>query len=489
MCAARNPYNSALGLEHLDLRALIASGELNYRSAIMAALVEHGAPLALEHIARRLHEMGMGESRDHLLRSLRKAWGGSQALRKLKDGRLSLDVNAPDARFLEVRVSLIMREDDARDPAPKRPPDDQALTEAEVREAISGEYLHSYSGAKLAAIVTEATRRPMTTEEINAYLARLTSHFQPLVDPRRGAVRSPLVDIDEAERLRVNPDAPSLRDLRTKVRKLAERARLARASEERGRAARERRRRARLVERAEVLARRRCLLQVYEVGNSPILVGHTDPAVRHAATFVSPVSREDAAWLPDCDVLIGLDIHDVVERLGIDPEGRRLVDLAPPQKTKSLGPRRPPLKLTTNRLLRHTLGSWARIASRSRIAKLARKSDELRHTMATDLDTLATYYWYGVRNSILYANWHDADMLVPAPFAEAGDARMAEILQDLLGHEVRMRLRGNRMSDPPEDLQGLITHASWLSFTLQTMEFRVEGPPSSVLAVERVHGS
>ena len=253
MPAGPNPYSSALGLADLDLPALVASGELNNRSAIMAALVEHGAPLPLEAIAQRLHPLGMGESEERLLRSLRKAWGASNALHKHKDGTISLDVGAPDAQFLKVQVALATEESQAPAPAPVGRPDTQPLTEEELAECLPGAYVPGLSGAMLAAMVIEATGRPMKAPEINAYLAQFTTEFRPLGDPRRGTANSPLVDLDEEGRLHLNPKARGLRALRTNVRAIGERARQRRDAEARSRAHMAEMERERVVEQAAAL--------------------------------------------------------------------------------------------------------------------------------------------------------------------------------------------------------------------------------------------
>jgi hypothetical protein len=221
-----------------------------------------------------------------------------------------------------------------------------------------------------------------------------------------------------------------------------------------------------------------------------VAVGHTDPVAGRAVQIVKSPSPTDAGRLPESDVWIGLDIRKVLARLGIDPGSRRLVDLGPPQKTKSLGRGRPVLKLTPEHLLRHTLGSWARLASKTKIHAIAKPGadDDLHGAMEADLDTLATYCWYGVRNRGLSAGWQAFDMLLEAPFRGPGDELIGKILERLLGKEVWLRLRGNRPSEPPEDMTGLLTHIAWGGFTLHARDFKLQGPMSAVLAVEEVPG-
>lgn len=486
-----NPYRAALGLQDLDVPALVKAGELNKRTGIIAALVEHGAPMPLEAIAERLVACGMGDAPETLLKGLRKAWGGSDALRKQKDGTIALDPNASDATYFQVIVSLATQEADAEpDPEPvELPPDTQPITREELDEAFEDASLNDLSGAKLAALVTEAHGRPMDIEAINAYVAKRTEHFHPLVDPRKGTARSALVTLLHDGRLVVNADAKGMLALRNRLRRSLRRKRdWARSRAASGRAF-DSYMQERAVARMEVLARRRRLLHVYPLDGKPTLAGHIDPTTNEAPTIVQGEALEGTAWLPDCDVLIAVDVFDLVERLGIDPGHCRLVDLGPPQKTKSQGPRRKPLALTTDLLLRNSLGRWARLASRTKIKQLAgtKARGALAEAMAEDLATLRTFYWFGVRHRRLEAVYGAPEMQVAVAFAEAGDATMGEAAQELVGHTVRLRARGQAMSDEPLEFVGELTHANWRTLTVHTNELIVQCPLPEILELESLH--
>lgn len=462
MLTGPNPYATPLELEDVDLAAAVRDGRLNKRQLIYAALVAHGVPMTIEAMAAWVAEV-RGEALDEaLVRSMNKAWGSTGSLYKQADGTLALDVQHHDARFFPVVVGTPRYSPPPELPVPTQPASDVRLLEEEVRAAFAEADLMRWSQERLAAVITDAVGEPLAPEAIEAVLADVGARHPRIARPFRVSSTPSYVQVLEDGRVVADPDHPGLPALRDEVRKRVAAGLLRKEQRRRSEAAVLKMRTERIIESAKALTVRRLLLHRLPAAKGASVFGALDPLVREGPVVTGSVEslRERAAA---ADTLVGVGIDALVEALGLERGRRRLVELAPRQKTRSRGKGQAPIRLSLPLLVRNTLGGWASLASASDLRNAARTADPgaLHRLLVRDLDMLGAYYRYGMWHGEVFADFERYDSNIVVTFAESGDESMRAFLLARRFHEVVLTARGDRMRDPPRVLVGTIYQVDW----------------------------
>ncbi len=403
---------------------------------MILALLERGEPMEIEEIASRLAAAGVTVWTGDLAHSLQKAWHGHEALYRDSQGRFALNLSSRRLRWALQELGLSK-------PAPFNPPyrgvptrpESDPLAIEEVKAAL-GRGLKGMTMIRTAAAVLDAHKRPMTIEEITAFLGTLGWRAFITADEARRQWKTGLVSFDDAGRLVLDPATPDLGAMRSHIRKLARPEldrRAIREYAERTHAI-ETEREARDREKARTL--RRAIIRVVPDPDFPRAIGILDVGARTIRTFMGPEELVEAHRnLGSFDVAAGLEIRRVFEVLGLPDDCVHLVDLGPPRKSRQLNRQGRRLHITLGLILRGTLGSSRGFSGRSKVGRYLEEGSRgrLERRLESELKTLCALYQYGVLHNAVRLRWGFLDEPIHVEWAEPGDPHLYDILREAQG--------------------------------------------------------
>jgi hypothetical protein len=299
---------------------------------------------------------------------------------------------------------------DRRPPPPAPPPIDVAspLREEEL-VPLEEDREPRWSRRRLLLAFLDAAGGEAKLEEA---VVELRSRFG-LVSPRdleRALAEAPgVVDLGEDGVLRLNRDHPSLAEVRLLLREPVER----KAWEAKQKAAAEQR--ARVRDREEGV-RRRERWRWYAAARKALVNPLFDGDRLLAAAVLDPDSRTFRhtsepdvlrGWVEGAEVVAGLDVRPTVERLGVDPNSRHLVDLGPPVRSRRLNRAGRTLRITPDLILRSTLDVSRPLGEPDRLARYAIEGSttRLRRRLEADLKALWALYRYGQLHGCVRLRW------------------------------------------------------------------------------------
>ena len=145
----------------------------------------------------------------------------------------------------------------------------------------------------------------------------------------------------------------------------------------------------------------RCLFGKQGLGAASVL----EPDGRTFEDFTS--SKDLAARLEQVEVILGIDPHGDLERMGIAPGERRLVDLSPPRKTVSLNRRGRTLRVTPELVLSSTLGLSRALGDPRKMVRdlMAGSAGKVFRRLQADLKALWRLYQYGCLHGEVRLEW------------------------------------------------------------------------------------
>lgn len=246
----------------------------------------------------------------------------------------------------------------------------------------------------------------------------------------------PLLSWNTEGRLVLDRNAPALRTVRRAIRAISQR-RLDEQTRHAGRrqefeqrevalaAEEERRRRA-------ATRLRRAILRVAPTPTDIRAASLLDVGTRTIRTFLG----EDVDGLPTAlrpfDLVAGLEVRSTVRTLGLDPNGIRLVDLGPPQKTVTINRQGSTLRLTPEMILRSTTGIRRPLRDAQRVREYLARDDETRlvRGLESDVKALHALHRYGVLHRAVRLRWGFLDRTLRAPWAEPGDPSLWGVLDE-----------------------------------------------------------
>ncbi|MGK3964092.1 hypothetical protein WMF38_07915 [Sorangium sp. So ce118] len=319
------------------------------------------------------------------------------------------------------------------------PGDDVPLSTEEVEAAFRDRSVTSLPWIQQAAAVLDARRTPMTAEEIESFLAGLTTHREKL-GPRNRPGTSDLFLTDEDGRLTLNPVAPGLVAMRRAVRGLppavlVQRSRSQPTAWEEGCVVRrvkpdaEGRRNAEIAEIARMA--RRAVLRVVPSAEDPRAVAMLDVGQRSIQTFIGRNVAELAGLLERFDVIAGLRVHDMLHALGFDADRCRVVELEPPQKSRRLNRAGRTLQITPELLIAGTTRIRRPLGEPERAMRYLSEGDHRRlaRRIESDVKALHALYRYGVLHGAVRLRWGFVDEMLATDWALPGDVSLRQQLK------------------------------------------------------------
>lgn len=411
-----------LGIAVPSLEGVKGHPQANTYALLIVALLERGEAMTLAAVAQRFEETGIAPGSD-ALRALSRCRPARPPV--YRDGdRYTLDPHDADLDLMAFRLGLrpakaprlaVVR------PEPEPLPGlDVPLGVAELEEAFRGVYLGSnWSAQRLAIAVLEAHGGRMAGAEVVATLDRLATshtlrskaadHWHPgspvtaangiwTRDPQHTAVyaarQAIRARIAKKRREQASRPDPSVIAANAKA---AERRRAAHA--------------------AELAALHRVLLRTFPA-KDPEVAALIDVNA-HELTFYTKGELDRLRQrLVDCDLIGAVDVRAVLAALGVDHKERRLDELGPPQKSRTLNKAGRKLKITVDLLVRGSCGISQPFgeAKKLRAYLAAGETTKLRRRLEADAKSLLALYQYGRLHGALRLHWGFIDERIPAPW-------------------------------------------------------------------------
>lgn len=435
MKSTTNPYCETLRIKVPDLVVAKNRSDANYYSLLIVILLERGKPVTLQEAAKRFEEAGV-EPAERALASLKRCKPGRSPI--YRDGDFyALDPHDAEAELWAFRLGLrppkavslrVVRPE----PAPL-PPLDSALTVAQLDEAWQDGIPSNSSAQRLALCVLDAHGKAMLPDEVVSFVSA-RGHCNLLsVDSAKYWRRRAAVQVREDGRWELVPQHAALRSAREAVRERIETARhLANNRPDpvvvaANRKHFERKREA----HAQELARmRRVLIHAFPA-KQPDAIVLVDVALRKLETFVDDEIARAIGRLSDYEIIAAVEVRRLLRTLGFEPGNRRLGELGPPQKTKTLNKRGRTLKITTSLLaqgsccISRPFGDEKKLSEYLKCGKLTK----LRRRLEADAKSLCALYQYGRLHGSVRLRWGSLDEHIPVPWVHHDEMTLYNLMK------------------------------------------------------------
>lgn len=430
-----NAYCEVLGIAVPSLAVARKSPDANFYSLLIVALLERGGPLTLEEAARRFEEAGIAPAASALA-SLKRCKPGRPPI--YREGDLyALDPHDDETDLWVFRLGLrpprapalrVVRPEPGPLPAPDAPIPVDALDEA-LREGVPSDW----SAQRVAICVLDAHGGTMPGEDVLAFVrarspwsrlrAESSSHWRTGAPVQAHADGRWVLD-------RTHTAVPAAREaLRRRLATVRRRAedRPDPAVMEAHRRRYERRRQA----HAEQLARmRRVLLHAFPARQPEALV-LLDVEQREITTLRGREIATARERLAPYEIVAAVGVRELLRTLGFDPGARRLGELAPPQKTRTLNKRGRTLRITTPMLIEGSCHITRPLADEAVLRRHLRDGQlgKLRRRLESDAQSLFAYYQYGRLHGAVRLRWGSLDEWIPAPWVHRDEKVLGGLMQ------------------------------------------------------------
>lgn len=435
--SASNSYCEALRISVPKLEDLLDHAQANNFAFLIVTLLERGAPMTLFEVAERFEAVGIA-SVDRALLSLQRCRPARPPV--YRDGdHYALDPHDGELELWAFRLGLrppeVPRLSVVTAPPPLRATDGR-LTIAELDQAWRGASLWSWSAQRIVLAVLDAHGEALKPEEVRAFVSARTSHAILRVDPVQFGRRGSPVAILSDGRWSVAAEGDLLLSARRAVRERIEVARrwasyrpdpVVIAAQAK---AVERKREEHARELAELS---RVLVHAFPA-RAPEVVVLVDVDAHSLSTYVGSELDAARARILDFDVIGAIDVRGLVRALGVDVGERRLVELGPPQKSKTLNRQDRSLKITPALLVQGSCGISRAFGDEQVLAAYLRDghATKLRRRLEADAKSLFALYQYGRLHGAVRLRWGFLDEMILAPWVHRDEPTLYNLKRKAL---------------------------------------------------------
>lgn len=447
MTNVSNPYCKALGIELPSLEAAKRSPDANFYALLIVALLEKGEPITLRQAAERFEEAGVAPV-ERALASLKRCKPGRAPIYHDGSDRYALDPHDAEADLWAFRLGLrparavalrVVRED----PGPL-PSVDAQLTIAHLDEAWRGGLSWNWSAQRLAVCVLDAHGEAMSPRDVVAFVAARSQWSQLSADSAKYWRRGAAVRAREDGLWELAPEHAALRSARKAVRSRVEMVRRwahtqvdpAVVKANRKRAARKRE------AHAATLGRMRRVLLYGFPAKQPEAIVLIDVSQQEITFFVGDEIAKATDQLGSYDIIAAIDVRRLLRSLGFEAGERRLAELGPPQKTKTLNKRGRTLKITTRMLVQGSCGIARPFGDEKRLRAYLREGQlgKLRRRLEADAKSLYALYQYGRTHGAVRLRWGFLDERIPAPWVHRDETTLYGLKQKAFERRVSLEV-------------------------------------------------
>ncbi len=430
-----NPWCRTLGIERPRLEAVAHHREANTYARLIVSLLERGEAMTLEEVAQRFALAGVSKA-SYALTALSRCRPARPPV--YRDGdRYYLDPHDDDLDLWVFRLDL---RPPKRAPSPRTvkpppqplPPPSVAVTRDELSEAWKDASLYSWSAQRLALAFLDATGGPTAPAEVVAFVRGCTkyevlsgatvqfgrqgcpvvvlpdgrwamgTHVEDALIAMRRAVRARLEMVRRWASLRTDPSV---------VAETLEASRLRR------------------IEHGANLARLRRALLIAHPAKAPRAVALLDVGGHAVETFVEAEVARVAERLAAFDLIGAVDVVPLLRTLRFEPGDRRLAELGPPQKSRTLNRSGRTLKITTEMLVTGSCGISRPFGDPAKLDGYLSTgaTTKLRARLEANAKSLHALYEYGRLHGAVRLRWGFLDEHLPAPWVSRDEPTLYDL--------------------------------------------------------------
>ncbi len=181
---------------------------------------------------------------------------------------------------------------------------------------------------------------------------------------------------------------------------------------------------------ARLAAMRRVLIHPFPAGRPEAIV-LLDVGRREMTTLIGPEIDEAGKRLAGYDHIAAVDVRAVLRSLGFEPGERRLAELGPPQKTRTLNRRGRTLKITLTLLVQGSCGIGRPFGDAAVLRRYLGegKRARLRRRLEADAKSLFALYQYGRLHGTVRLCWGFLDENIPAPWVHCDEPKLCDLMR------------------------------------------------------------
>lgn len=442
-----NEWCQALGIEPPRLETAMNQPDANFYALLLVALLERGEAMTLLDVAIRFEEAGIAD-RQRALLSLQRCQPARAPV--YRDGEhYHLDPHDSELDLWAFRLGL--RPPKAA-PTPKAavelpppPSPDTRLTASELQEAWRDASLHSWSRQRLVLAALDVLGGPCEPARVISLVETHTRYHG--LDPDAAKFRrrgSAIRVLDDGRWALADGADDALRKARLDVRErvaVVRRNAAVRQSPEAIAAARSEWERRRAENAARLATLSRALLVTFPLA-APRAAALLDIGAHVITTYTDADLPELHQRLLAYDILGGIDVRARLRALGVEPGERRLAELGPPQKTKTLNRQGRTLKITTALLVQGSCGISKPFGGEDRLTQYLERGDrtKLLRRLEADIKSLYALYEYGRLHGVIRLRWGFLDELIPAPWTHRDEPVLRDLAKEALAMGVPLEV-------------------------------------------------
>jgi hypothetical protein len=434
MDSGANSYCERLGIAVPSLTAVRSHPAANTYALLIVTLLQHGRPMTLADVAKELAAAGVVSHVDDAYFSLKRCRPARPPV--YRDGDLyALDPHDHELDMWAFRLGLRPPRVQRPEPTspPPRPPASQRLTTDELDEAWRNDAnINAWSAQRIALAILDAHDRPMTPDEIVAFVSARTKWHRLAAEPSTFRRRGAAVNVNTNGTWSIVDGASELAMARDAVRDAIERARrYPRSNPEAIAAARRAFERRRAAHAAELAQLERVLVHAFPA-RAPRVAVLIDIEQREITTLVGDELSQVGSLLERFDILCGVDIRATLRALGVDPGARRLAEIGPPQKSVRLNASGRTLKITTSMLIQSSCGISRPLGDEKKLrAYLASgQTNKLVARLEADAKSLFALHEYGKVHGCVRLRWGALDQMFPAPWHHYDEPSLHHLINE-----------------------------------------------------------
>ena len=194
--------------------------------------------------------------------------------------------------------------------------------------------------------------------------------------------------------------------------------------------------------RAEELGRmRRVLVHAFPARRPEALV-LVDVAERALHTFMGDEIGDGVERLAAYGIIAAIDVRALLRTLRFEPGDRRLGELGPPQKTKTINKSGRKLKITTSLLVQGSCGIRRPFGDEKTMRGYLAGGEltKLRRRLEADAKSLYALYQYGRLHGTVRLRWGFLDERLPAPWVHRDEVTLYKLMSQSLQRGVPLQV-------------------------------------------------
>ena len=433
---ASNTWCDELGIDVPRLEVAGHHREANTYARLIVALLESGRPMTLPEVAVRFEEAGIAW-RDRALLSLKRCRPARAPVYRVDD-HYHLDPHDDETDLWAFRLALRPPRvtPDPPEPEAELPGDDVPLTETELDDGWKGQPLYGWAQYRIVLAALDALGgEPRTPAEVVAAVSARTERHRLQEDvPAFGRRGSHVTVLPDGRWARPEDGESWVRQARADVRARIAFVRSnpwARRDPEKERRRSDESERRRVAHGIELASRSRAILVTFPP-KSPEAAALVDVGAHTVTSFIGAELDSLRECLAGFDAIGAVGVRGTLRALDFDPGDRDLLEVGPPQKTRTINRSGRKLKITLQMLVSASCGISRPFGVPKKLREYLRSGDDtrLRRRLEADAKSLYAFYEYGRLHHAVRLRWGFLDEWIRVPWVHLDEPGLYTLERD-----------------------------------------------------------